>query len=119
MIGEQPVERVSSDSHGHGIEAAPTLITLEHIGPTAIESEARSVGNCFGQCRNIAQPHIESLPGNRMDDVRGVTDKRQPFANEPARSEKPEWKRASRPDQLQVAEMQAEALFQFGKEFII
>ena len=54
-----------------------------------------------------------------MNDVRGVADQRQPLGDEFARREQAERKGAARSDHFQLAEMQAEALFQFGVKFRI
>src|SRR5262245_8114503 len=52
-----------------------------------------------------------------MDDVRGVAYQRQSFANKFASGKKPERKCASWPDYLELSELQAKPLFQFGVEF--
>ena len=76
-VGEQPVEPVGGDAHRHGVEAPPALVALEHIGRADIEAEPRRVDDRLGQRRDIAQAHVEALPGDRMNDVRGVADQRE------------------------------------------
>ena len=117
LVGEQPVQAVGRDAHGHGVEAPPALIALEHVRRADIEPEPRGVGDRFGQRRDVAQAHVEALPGDRMNDVRGVADQRQPLGDEAARGEQAERKGAARAGDLDVAELQAEALFQFGVKF--
>ncbi len=118
-VGEQPIQSVGGDAHGHGVEAAPALIALEHIGRADVEPEPGGVGDCLRQGGDVAQAHVESLPGDRMNDVRGVADQRQTIGDERARGEQAERKSAARPDHLDIAELQAEAFFQFGVKFLI
>ena len=106
-----------ANAHRHGVEAPPALIALEHIRAAGIEPEPRRIDDRFGQRRDIAQAHVEPLPGDRMNDMRGIADQREPLGDERARGEQAERKGAARPDHLQLAEMQAEALFQLGVEF--
>ena len=51
--------------------------------------------------------------------MRGVADQRQPLADERARGEQAERKGAARPDHLDLAELQAEALLQLVVEFVV
>ena len=51
--------------------------------------------------------------------MRGVTDQRQPLADEGARDEIAERKRAGFIERLDLAEMQPKALFEFGMKFIL
>src|SRR5262245_561292 len=52
-----------------------------------------------------------------MDDVRSVANQRQSFPDELASSKQPERKCAPGPDHLELAQLQAKALLQFGMEF--
>ena len=91
MVGEQAVQTVGRNAHGHGVEAPPALISLEHLRSAWIEPEARRVSYSFGERRNVAQAHIKPLPGDWMDDVSGVSDQRQPLADKRARIEQAKW----------------------------
>ena len=52
------------------------------VNASLIEAEPSRVGDRFRQRRDIAQAHVQSLPGNRMNDVRGIADQRQPLGDE-------------------------------------
>ena len=97
-VGEQAIEPVSRKPHRHGVEAPPALIALEHVGRARIETEPRRIDDHFGQRSDILQPHIEPLPGDRMNDMRGVADQRQALGDERARDEEPERMNAARAD---------------------
>ncbi len=58
VIGEEPVQSVSGDTHGHGVEAPPALIAFKDVRPARVEPEACRIGNRFGQRGHIAQAHI-------------------------------------------------------------
>src|SRR4029079_19167116 len=119
MVGEQSVQAVGRNAHGHGIEAPPALISLEHLRCAWIEPEARRVSDGFGKRRTVTQDSLEPLPGDGMDYVSGAPDQRQPLADKAPRSEQPEWKRTSRPHNFNVAELQAEAFFELGVKFAV
>src|ERR1700694_2096652 len=72
----------------------------------------------FGEGGDILQAHIEPLSRDRVNHMRGVADQRQPFADERARDEIAERKRARSVERLDLAEMQAKALFELAVEFI-
>ena len=82
LVGEQPVEAVGRNAHRHGVEAPPALIALEHRRAAGIEAEPHRVDHRFRQRRDIAQSHIQSLPRDRMDDMRGVADQRDALGDE-------------------------------------
>src|SRR4029078_1131150 len=65
------------------------------------------------------QSHIEALSGNRMDDVGGVSDQRQPLADECARRKKAERKRTPRPADFNITELQAEALLKLNVKLAV
>src|SRR5205807_4558996 len=60
--------------------------------------------------------HVESLPRDRMDHVRGVADQRDALGHKYARDRQAEGKRAARADRLDLAEAEAEAPLQFAME---
>src|SRR5207244_3557635 len=74
-------------AHRHGVEAAPALIAVEYIHLSGIHAEPRRIDDGFGKGRDILQAHIEALPRDRVNDVRGVADQRQPVADKGARHE--------------------------------
>src|SRR4029077_19427709 len=57
-------------------------------------------------------------PRDRVNHMRGVADQRQPLANEGTRDEIAERKRARFVERLDLAEVQAKALFEFGVEVV-
>ena len=118
-VGEQPVEAVGRHAHRHGVEAAPALIALQHRERARIEPEPRGVDDGFGERRDILEAHIEALPGDRMDDVRGVADQRDALGDEAARDREAERIGAARADRGDVAELQPEAAFELGVEFVV
>src|SRR5262249_33025825 len=71
------------------------------------------------QRRDIAQSHIQSLPGDWMDDMRSIANQGQSFADKLARGKEPERKCAPGPDHLELAQLQAKAFFQFSMKFDI
>ena len=113
-VGEQPVEPVGRDPHRHGVEAPPALVALEHVGAADVEAEARRIDHALGQRRDVAQAHVEPLPGDRVDHVRGVADQREPLGDEGARDEQAERIGAPWPDHLDVAQMKPEAPLELG-----
>ena len=82
IVGEQPVEAIGRNTHRHGVEAPPALIALQHRHRAEIEAEPRAVDHRFRQRRDIAQPHIQPLPRDRMDHMRGVADQRDALGDE-------------------------------------
>ena len=117
-FGEQEVERVGRKPHRHGVEPPPALIALEHVGLAEIDAEPRGIDDHFGKRRDILQAHIEPLAGDRVNHMRGVADQRQPLADEGARDEIAERKRARLVERLDLAEMQAKAPFEFAVKFL-
>ena len=106
-VGEQPVETVGRNSHRHGVEPPPALIAVEHGERAGIEAEPHGIDDHFGQRRHVLEPHIEPLPRDRMDHVRGVADQRDAFGDESARDRKAERKGAARANRRDLAEMQS------------
>ena len=98
---------------------APALIALEHRERAGIEPEPHRVDDHFGERGDVLEPHVEPLPGDRMDDVRGIADQREALGDEGARHRKAERKGAARADRRDLAEMQAEAAFELGVEFSV
>ena len=113
------VQRIGGEPHRHGVEPPPALVAIEHVGLAEIHAEPRRIDHHFGQCRDILQAHIEPLPRDRMDHMRGVADQRQPLADEGARDEIAERKRARFVERLDLAEMQAKALLEFAVKFVL
>ena len=64
---------------------APALVALEHVGaPGSRPSRAASTIASASAATSL-QAHIEPLPGDRMDDMRGVADERERSATKRAR----------------------------------
>ena len=119
FVGEQEVQRVGGKPHRHGVEPPPALVALEHVGLAEIHAEPRRIDHDFGQRRDILQAHIEALPRDRVNHMRGVADQRQPLGDEGARDEIAERKRARLVERLDLAEMQAKPLLEFGVKFVV
>ena len=116
LVREQPVQAVGRDPHRHRVETPPALVALQHRSAAGIESEPHRIGDCLGQRRHIAQPHVQSLPGNGVNDMRRVADQRDAFGDEAARNRQPERIGAARTRKRDLAEMQSKALFGFGEK---
>ncbi len=82
LIGKQPVQAVGGDAHGHGVEAPPALIALEHIGAPVSRPSRAASAIASAKRRDIAQAHVEALPGDRMNDMRGVANQRDALGDE-------------------------------------
>src|SRR5882724_5641311 len=82
-------------------------------------AKPRGIDDHFGQRRDVLQAHIEPLPRDRMNHMRGVADQRQPLADEGARDEIAERKGAGLVERLDLAEMQAKALLEFTVKFVV
>ena len=107
-----------ASAHRHGVEPPPALVAFEHVGLSEIHAEPRGIDHDFGQGCDILQPHIEALPCDGMDHMRGVADQRQPFGDEGARDEIAERKRARLVERLDLAEMQAKTLLELAVKFV-
>ena len=70
----------------------------------------------FGQCGDVLDAHVETLSRDGMNHMRGVADQRETLADERARDEIAERKRARLVERLDLAEMQTEALFKLAFE---
>jgi len=77
VIGEEPIQSVGGDTHGHGVEAPPALIALQRRGLAGIEAQALGIDDAFRQGRHIAQTEIEALAGDGMDGVGRIAHQRQ------------------------------------------
>ena len=75
VVGEQPIEPVGGQPHGHGVEPPPALITLQHRRGAWIEAEPRGVDDHLGEGGDVLQPHVQPLTGDRMNDVGGVANR--------------------------------------------
>src|SRR5579872_4128052 len=118
-VREQEVERVGGNAHRHGVEPPPALVALEHILLPEIDPEPRRVDHNFGQGRDVLQSHVESLARDRMDDMRGIADQRQPLRDEGARNEIGQWEGARLIQRPDLAEMQAETLLELAVKFLV
>src|SRR5262249_22045896 len=117
-VGEQAIETISGNAHRHRVEAPPPLIAFEHIDGSRIEPKARRVDDDLGERGDILESHIEALAGDRMDQMRGVTNERNALGDERAGDEKSERMYAPLADHFDLAEMQLEPLFELGIKFL-
>src|SRR5207342_126113 len=81
-----------------------------------IEAEPCGVDDHFGERGDVFQSHIQSLPRNRMNDMRRVADERDALGNELARNPKAERKNAARADRRDLPEGEAEAALELVME---
>src|SRR5262249_46904053 len=72
----------------------------------------------LGERGHVLEPHIEALPRDRMDDMRGVAYEREAIGDERARNRKTERKDAARADRRELTEMEAEASLELGGKFL-
>ena len=75
-----------------------------------------SLDDRLGQRRDVAQAKIEPLPGERMDDMGGVADQRQPFGDEASRDLEAERKGLDPRGEADRAELSGEAQFELAHE---
>ena len=85
IVREQAVEIVGDSGHQRGVEAAPLLITIEHVGRAVIQPEPHCIYECFGECRDVLEAKVETLAGEGMDDMRGIADEGEARRDELAR----------------------------------
>ena len=119
LVGEQPVEPVGRNSHGHGVEPPPALIALEHGKRAGIKPEPDRIDDHLGERGDILEPHIEPLPRDRMDDVGGIAHEREAIGDERARHRQAERMDAARADRGDLAETETEAPLELGVKFRI
>src|SRR5262249_20913261 len=114
-----PVEPVGRNPHRHGVEAPPPLIALQYVRGAEVEAKTRGIDDRLGKRRDVAQPEIKPLAGDRMDHVRRVADEREALGHERARNREPERMHPARTRNRDVAEMESEALLQLRMKQII
>jgi hypothetical protein len=73
-----------------------------------------SIDDNLGKRCDIAQAHVEALPGDWMDQVRRVTHEREAFGDKRAGDEEAERVSAASADRGDLAKMQLEAALQLG-----
>ena len=74
------------------------------------------VDDRLGERRRVAEAHVEPLPRDRMDAVRGVAEKREARAHEIARQRQPERIGGARAGKLDRAEPMPEAPLKLDQE---
>src|SRR5207245_2116814 len=84
-----------------------------------INAEPRGIDDDLRKRRDIPQAHVEPLARDRMNDMRGIPDQRQPLADEGAGDEIGQRKGARLVEGLHLAEMQAEALFELAMKVLL
>src|SRR5205085_2103620 len=77
VVGKEPVQRIRCRGKREGIEASPLLVAPEHVNSAKVEPQPRCIEHHFGQRRDVLETEIESLPGNGMNPMRGVTHERK------------------------------------------
>ena len=116
VIGEQPVQNVRGDAHLHRVEAPPGLVALEHRYRADVEPEPVGIDDRLCQRRRILEAEIEALPGDRVDTMRRIASQREARLDEVARQGQAERKRFPRAFNVQLAKLQAKALFELGSK---
>src|SRR5262249_13232800 len=97
----------------------PALVALQHLARAGVEAEPRRIDDRFGERGDVAQPHVEALAGDRMDDVGGVADEREALADEGARYRISQRMHAARADDLDLAELEPEPALELGVKHVI
>src|SRR6266436_4996500 len=69
LVGEKAVEPVGYCGEGERVEAAPLLVMAEQVGIADIQTEAAPVDHQLRERGDVADAEIETLAGDRMDDV--------------------------------------------------
>ena len=107
IVGEQAVQRVHAEARRHDVEAAGALVGLQRRRVARIEAEPHALDNCFSQSCDVAQAEVEPLPRQRMNDMGGVGDQRQPFGDEAPREAERERNGFDARSEAERAELQA------------
>ena len=116
VVGEQAIEPIHHRGREGAVEAAPARVALERRRGADIEPEPRGLDNRLGERGNVAHADIEPLSRERMHDMRGVADQREPVGHEGARDLHVERKGLARTRQRNLAEAPAETLGELGEE---
>src|SRR5438132_3661948 len=98
LVGEKAVEPVGYCSEGERVEAAPLLVMAEQVGIADVETEAAPVDHQLRERSDVADAEIETLAGDRMDDVRRLSDQRQPFRDITIGQHQADWICPARPN---------------------
>src|SRR5438477_302869 len=83
-------------------------------GAADIKAEARRIDDSFGKRGDVAQAHVEPLPGNRMNHVGGITNERDALGRERLRHRQAERKDAAWARNPDLAELQPKPPFELG-----
>ena len=116
IVGEQAVQHVGGDAHLHGVETPPALVALQHVERADVLAEPVGLDDRLGQRRGILEAEVQTLPGDRVDAVRGVAGQREARRDEGAGERQAERPGAGLALDADLAELQAEALFEFDFE---
>src|SRR5829696_9156737 len=84
VVREQPVQPVRRNSHRHRVEPAPALIMRKNVLAADIEAEPGCIDDAIHERRRIAYAQVQPLARDRVDDMRGVPDEREPLRDEGA-----------------------------------
>ena len=106
IVGEQAVQRIHAEARSNDVEAARALVGLKRRRVARIEADPHALDDRLGQRRDVAQAEVEPLPRQRMDDVGGVGDQRQPLGDEAPREAERERNRFDARGEAQRAELQ-------------
>ena len=101
---------------------APLAVAFEPQAVAGIESIAllgTSVREHFREARRVAQTEIESLPGDRVQRLRGVADDRQSLGDVLVRARQRERIELSRADPHEAAETESEGVLQAREELSV
>ncbi len=115
IVGEEPVQDVGHHAHLPGVVAPPHLVATQHFERADVEPEPVRVDDRLGERRRVAEAHVEPLPRDRMDAVRGVAEKREARSHEIARQRQAERIGGARPGKLDRAEPMPEAPFELRR----
>ena len=108
--------RIRGPGQRHVVEAAPALVTAQHLDVADVAAQARRIEQRFRERGNVLQTQIQPLPGQRVNAVRGIADQRKAGPDIFARQVKLQRIRPARRHGVERAQMRAEPPGDFGVE---
>ena len=85
VVGEEAIQPIHHRCGEGAVEPPPALVALKLSRRADIEPEPRRLDDGLGERRHIAHADIKALPRERMHDMRGIADQRQPIRHEASR----------------------------------
>ena len=85
VVGEKAVQEVGRHPHADASAAPVPFIVRQRRRIAGVESDAGRVDDASAQRVDVVQSEVESLAGERMDDMRCIAEQRQALADEATR----------------------------------